>query len=615
MRKAKRALLSLLVTTIISSIFMTTASAFDISAFFHHPHEYRGLITISATCQRKGFSFSICKTCLMPSFRIIGITDHNRIIETTEATCTEDGFESRQCSMCKETITEVIKATGHQYSEWIADGDNEKRICKKCGETQLRDSNSSITDVRGDIKNRKTITTGKADCSLKEIGDYVTPEMYGAYADGIHDDTLAIQSAVDSGKNVLFDNNKTYYIASEKYINIANKSNLIISGGKIHKAASDSNNNCFVITGCKECVFQDMYIYSEFTAKDFSVPKDHQRPTDYSSNVLAFSGWNNTNITFLNNSFDCVNSDYWFNANPGKGEWKNITVNGWKSTTSIMPLYCQYTDGLEIKNANLGMSTTHAGDGDHILYVCEMSRNVTIHDCYMTKNTSDNGCVLLTFHGGNQAYNTNPKNITLYNCTIDANREKAIYSGNGTGVTVKNCTFTSDVIGQNMYLVSGDRTNVFNFENCILETKGDNYCLGESKSISINNCVIRTDNAGVFAGPFMLTVSDTDIEITSGVLCFSLYSDGFDYAFENCNITKSTEATYLTSIRQSGGSLSFKGCNINCPNTRYFMYNSGVDMSAVSFENTAISCYALAKSDEAKGYKATNSTLNGAELK
>ena len=37
---------------------------------------------------------------------------------------------------------------------------------------------------------------------LKTIKDYVTPQMYGGVGDGSHDDTIAIQSAIDSGKIV-----------------------------------------------------------------------------------------------------------------------------------------------------------------------------------------------------------------------------------------------------------------------------------------------------------------------------------------------------------------------------------------------------------------------------
>ena len=52
---------------------------------------------------------------------------------TTPATCTQDGVKTFTCSVCKQTKTETIKASGHQYNTtWIKDETHHWHICSKC---------------------------------------------------------------------------------------------------------------------------------------------------------------------------------------------------------------------------------------------------------------------------------------------------------------------------------------------------------------------------------------------------------------------------------------------------------------------------------------------------
>lgn len=613
MKKIRKNIIVFTAIMLMMFSFSTSSSAFSFIA--PHTHNYLVLFQKTASCTSKGYFLGICKKCLRITFEKSDKTHDWVISVETEPTCTTGGSENKTCSKCRTSTTVSSSALGHSYSDGTDSEGREVLMCSRCGDVQLKNPDNPVQTVeRGDKADRSTITTGVSSAPQTAIGDYVTPDSFGAYGDGVHDDASAIQKAVDSGKNVVFTEGKTYYIAPGSYVKIADKQNFVMSGGTIHKGADGSNYNCFVITGCTDCEFRNMYIYSEFTATDIMTPANHTRPTGYSSNVLAFSGWNNNGIKFINNRFDYMDADYWFNANASKGEWKNVVVDGWQSSTSIMPLYCQYINGLEIKNARVSMSPTHSGDGDHILYICRMSRNVKVHDCYFSSASGASREVLLTFHGGSLEDNTCPKDILISDCTIEAGPDRALYSGNGASVNIKSCTIRNNAELQSMYLVTGDKSNQFHFENCILETTGSAYCIGQTKVVTVKDCTLRVDAAGAFEGPFNVTVSDSDIEIAGGSLCFSNNADGFNYSFTDCNITKSGSGTFLTSVRKTGGKLVFTGCEINCENTTYFMYNSGVNMSGVSFENTVITGKKLANSNENSGYTAVNSSLNGESL-
>lgn len=67
---------------------------------------------------------------------------------------------------------------------------------------------------------------------------FVTPEMYGAYGDGIHDDTTALQACLVNGNNVLL--TKTYLVTSTLDINY--KHDISIYGGKIVRPANQAFN-------------------------------------------------------------------------------------------------------------------------------------------------------------------------------------------------------------------------------------------------------------------------------------------------------------------------------------------------------------------------------------
>lgn len=111
------------------------------------------------------------------------------------------------------------------------------------------------TEIRGLISDEVTARE-RADADIiNQIGSlsyYVTPQMYGAQADGSADDTLAIQTAIDSGFPVIIPKG-TYKITDSLDIN--QKISLFSFGNIISYASSP----CFVF---KDADFSDVYIAS-----------------------------------------------------------------------------------------------------------------------------------------------------------------------------------------------------------------------------------------------------------------------------------------------------------------------------------------------------------------
>ena len=80
---------------------------------------------------------------------------------------------------------------------------------------------------------------------MENIINYVTPEMYGAIGDGKHDDSAAIQAAIDSNKPVVLSN--TYKISST--ISILKNHQVLTIDGKLIIDLSDDYDAGIVLTG------------------------------------------------------------------------------------------------------------------------------------------------------------------------------------------------------------------------------------------------------------------------------------------------------------------------------------------------------------------------------
>ena len=114
-----------------------------------HIHESETYIT-EATCEDGGMKITRCKICghlELEKTEYIAPKGHKNLTVTKEPTCTENGEKTGTCSDCGKTVTEIIPALGHSWSEWTVDPDNDKqevRICANCGEKEYRDIDTPV---------------------------------------------------------------------------------------------------------------------------------------------------------------------------------------------------------------------------------------------------------------------------------------------------------------------------------------------------------------------------------------------------------------------------------------------------------------------------------------
>ena len=82
---------------------------------------------------------------------------------TTAPTCTKDGVQTGTCSRCGDVQTTVLKATGHQWSNWtkISDAtvfatEQQQRTCQTCGEKETKEVGATLAPTA--TVNASTVT-------------------------------------------------------------------------------------------------------------------------------------------------------------------------------------------------------------------------------------------------------------------------------------------------------------------------------------------------------------------------------------------------------------------------------------------------------------------------
>lgn len=313
---------------------------------------------------------------------------------------------------------------------------------------------------------------------LQTLKDYVTPQMYGAKADGLTDDTAAIQAVFDTKKPVFFPkgtylmNNQTVLMGHYNVeINLEN-ADIIYPGA----------GYAFKITQCHDCVFRFGYVHAENGGCVEFFASSVLNAVQY-INFYFLKFWAATNCIYADNTDSgWINEIRFYNGEFAAGNNGVYLLN--ESDDNTMNQWFFDNVGVEgVTNGFYFNAESHKPISEIFINGCRYSESFTT--LYTTKGT-----VVNVTHISPQILRD-----TFFSLSAGTNRwllfSPTIAHGK-TGLTgtvvfgelVLDTERTFQLMGGNP-VASGDDLNDFN-------TPGTYYCDSIAIASSLTNCPVAT---------------------------------------------------------------------------------------------------------------------------
>lgn len=386
----------------------------------------------------------------------------------------------------------------------------------------------------------KYVTLNEDEVPLSFFIPTNTPEYYGAYGDGIHDDTAAIQKAFDKNRIVSFSSKKTYKLVSNGlYI----RNNLIILG-----------NDATILV-------DDSYAPTE---------------SDFYSNILRsyFAGSQNLSIYSLNFKINITKTRY---QNPNhlvvlqptyidNVTLNKVNINVAKSNNKIIDFWMNHgCNSLKVSNCTFSNLTTCGAGGvfwlssmkDSIKNKYHAFQNVSVSNCQFISNCGDEAIAIWGPNNIKASFNnividwnnksTNPSrpiniladqnNKAVYNISF----KDSSFSCSGTNNSADSMIGIATKYASNTVNVNFQSCNfTANIRDCFIRNQMTNSSMTElplmdylSKNVKLNftDCKINCNK----------TITGCN-KITSS---YNFMSPASDVTFNNCDITCRDAFAYL----------------------------------------------------------------------
>ena len=406
----------------------------------------------------------------------------------------------------------------------------------------------------------------------------VTPEQFGAKADGMTNDLSSFQSLGDylvgkSNVKVMFKANATYFISFPDdatdfiALNINNADNVDIAGnGSLVHVESNVNTKYFVnIANSTNVSIHDFTVYSEFD-KPSQAFGNHSRENPIGSNinpiVLTNNGVKNVNIhdmrfRYVSVAINCIKLESVNTRSQG------LTVTDCVSEYHAMFLFANRYDNINVKGCKLTGALKY-GDGDHSFYFRGKVDQVSISEIESDNDTYFGPDMLFYPENPNETYDF-VTFIDNYKCT--GNAFIAAYTG-GT-IFVNDYVFVqadeSAHASSTNYPVFGIRS-----ATTIIASNGSvinkNLVYGTKGKLIVNNVNMVNSTYGVVNLP-----KNANIEITNSVLeapTLVLSSEqgapSASVVVRNSKFTKTASSqNYAIAARALNTVVEVYGCEVN----------------------------------------------------
>ena len=403
-------------------------------------------------------------------------------------------------------------------------------------------------------------TGTEAEFAAKLAIPFATPQMYGAKADGVTDDTAAIQAALDassyvyipegtymidadenttagikprSNQTILLSKNallKAITTSSDHYnvINITNVNNVYICGGKV-QGEKDTHNGTTGEWG-----------YGVVVSSSENITVENMEVCDCWGDAAAISYPSNGAPSKHIKFFNCVLHDCRRQGISVIGG-ENVTIRGCE-IYNIRGTAPQY--GIDIEP-----------DGN-----VRTAKNIVIDNCYIHDNAVGSIVVAAT--------KNEIRNVTITNCTLeDINFQGSIADGVITGG--KECRVSNCKIGT-VYVFAPSPVRISNSTLGKVSLCGGTAILGDCDIVSSGgNAIystadrISTQKANLYCYTCRIVSSDVSTlsYLIKGAAGDSTYGAPDEtFLFKNCKFELGTYSHLMT--RAAGKETVFDGCDI-----------------------------------------------------